>query len=190
MSDIDELEDEFSDERRASEVYEYVKEPGTPPPLPPPKPPASTTGSAAPIRSQISPSAVRRHRRSVSEQLFSVPNFHALSSRTNQQIRGWAGKRRTLPTEETVDETGSIGGGSLSNYTTGWDGSTVQPGVSAYHSDFSPFEREVSSETISNQQQQTPGSRQSGPGHFKQAFKRTVKKALNGKPVSMSFDIL
>lgn len=170
MSDIDEP-DFTESQKQDSGSFRYSTEPlGTPPSVPK----SSTINHAQ-------DNLERKHRRSVSEQIFSVPNFHAIAAKGH--IRGRHRKRNTLDKNgdgngDRDTDMGSLGerysGGSLGGYNTGWDyGNHSVAG--AYMSDFSPFERNYEN---SNNQPSSSG-RSCGGTHFKQALKRTVKRALN-----------
>lgn len=170
MSDIDES-DFTGSQQHGSDSFRYSTEPpGTPPSIP--------------KSSNINPSQdnlERKHRRSVSEQIFSVPNFHTMA--TKGHIRGRHHKRNTLDRNGEGDgdrdtDMGSLderyGEGSLRGYNTGWDyGNRSVSG--AYTSDFSPFERNCEN---SNNQPSSTGRAHSGT-HLKKVLKRTVKRALN-----------
>ncbi|VDM26245.1 unnamed protein product [Hydatigera taeniaeformis] len=166
MSDIDELDYTESQQQDSSSLQYSVEPPGTPPSLP-------NSPDIHPTQDNLE----RKHRRSVSEQLFSVPNFHAIASKGN--ILGHHRKRNTFDKNGDGDtDMGSLGerygGGSPSGYNTGWDyGNHSVPG--AYLSDFSPFER--SCETSTNHH--SSAGRPYGGTHLKQALKRKVKRALN-----------
>uniref|UniRef100_A0A5K3EP47 C2 domain-containing protein n=1 Tax=Mesocestoides corti TaxID=53468 RepID=A0A5K3EP47_MESCO len=160
MSDIDEIEYSGSSKQESGSYHFSTEPPGTPPTI---------TNDAA----------ERRHRRSVSEQLFSVPTFSNFSSRAFH--RGRHRKRTAVgKSEEEGDREEDVasfgegtGGGSLGGFQTGWEYGG-RSGLATYYSDFSPFDRNLDA---TNQQQSSAG-RQGGGAHFKQALKRTVKKAL------------
>lgn len=153
MSDIDDLD--FSSTQHESNSFQYTRElPGTPP-LSPLKSPAIRT-----MQDRMD----RKHRRSVSEQIFN--------------IREKLHKRSTLEknTDFEMEPEGDLGslrerysmvGGSLG----GWDYMN-RSGTSTFFNDFSPFER---GEDASTQPQSNSGK----GSHLRQAIKRTVKKALN-----------
>ncbi|CDS42317.1 multiple C2 and transmembrane domain containing protein [Echinococcus multilocularis] len=170
MSDVDEM-DFTESQQQDSNSFRYSTEPlGTPPSVP-------KSPTIPPPQENLE----RKHRRSVSEQLFTVPSLHNITARG--YIRGRHRKRNTADRNGDEDgerdtDVGSLGvrygGGSLIGYNTGWDyGDRSVPG--AYLSDFSPFER---SGENSNHHHLSTG-RSLGGTHFKQALKRTVKKALN-----------
>ncbi|KAL5110718.1 Multiple C2 and transmembrane domain-containing protein 1 [Taenia crassiceps] len=170
MSDIDEPDFTESPQQDSGSFRYSTEPPGTPPSIP---------KSANIHLSHDNPD--RRHRRSVSEQLFSVPNFPTIAAKGH--ILSRHRKRNTIDKNgdgegDRDTDLGSFGerygGGSLSGYNKGWDyGNYSMPG--AYMSDFSPFERGCEN---SNNQPSSTGRSYSGT-HFKQALKRTVMRALN-----------
>ena len=170
MSDIDEVDFTESPQQDSSSFQFSTELPGTPPSIHKPF-------NSRPIQDNVE----RKHRRSVSEQIFTVPNLHSLStksySRSRHRWRNLLDRNGEAEDDKEMDLASlreRYGGGSLCGHNSGW-GFGNRSGTVAYYSDFSPFER--SGET-SNQPQSSAGYSYSG-GHFKQALKRTVKKALN-----------
>lgn len=153
MSDIDDLD--YSTQLD-SNSYQYSHEPpGTP----------STSPLKSPTTRTLQDRMDRKHRRSVSEQIFNI--------RERLHKRNTVGSNADYEVEQETEsgslkEVYSMTGGSLG----GWD-YINRSGNSVFFNNFSPFERAEDNST----QPQSPLGKYGG--HFKQALKRTVKKALN-----------
>ncbi|VDO01464.1 unnamed protein product [Rodentolepis nana] len=151
MSDIDDFD--YSTQNN-SNSYQYSNEPpGTPTPSP-----------KAPTTHNPQDRMERKHRRSVSEQIFNIRDRFLKRNPTEKNTD--YGMQQEMESSSVKETYSMIGGNSG-----GWD-YINQTGNSLYFNDFSPFER---LEDNSTQPYSTIGK--SG-GHFKQALKRTVKKAL------------
>ncbi|KAM7537163.1 hypothetical protein Aperf_G00000071504 [Anoplocephala perfoliata] len=171
MSDIDDV-DFTESTQNDSGSYQYPTEP----PGTPPSPFKSPTIVSSPDRTD------RKHHRSVSEQVFSKAGLHGNGSKG--YIRARLLKRNAfekspdfnVEQEMDIDSANEkySGRSGMGGYGTGWEFGN-RPGPSALYSDFSPFER---TEGTSAQTRSTSGRPFSGE-HFKQALKKTVKKALN-----------
>lgn len=173
MSDIDELD--FLDDSVAggSTAFLYPSEPpGTPPPI-------GKSGSAE----FTSTRKERRHRRSLSEQIFSKASLQNSISRS--YLRGLLNRRnksddvRLFYREKLREKrAGSEGGGESRSdlFDLEWE----RQNRAALHADFSPFERPQESSIKGS----TSG-RSNSATYLKNALKRTVKKALSSaRPVS------
>ncbi|VUZ56269.1 unnamed protein product [Hymenolepis diminuta] len=153
MSDIDDLD--YSTQLD-SNSYQYSYEPpGTP----------STSLLKSPTTRTLPDRMDRKHRRSVSEQIFNI--------RERLHKRGTVEKNADCEVEHETEsgslkEVYSMTGGSLG----GWD-YINRSGNSVFFNDFSPFERAEDN----SMQPQSPLGKYGG--HFKHALKRTVRKALN-----------